>query len=54
MIYFDIQTQEQLIRKFYDVLSPGGLLFIGHSESLSQKQYKFKYVHPTIYMKDDI
>jgi chemotaxis protein methyltransferase CheR len=53
MIYFDTPTQEQLIKKFYDVLVPGGLLFIGHSESLTQKQYKFKYIQPTIYMKTE-
>jgi len=53
MIYFDTPTQEQLIKKFYDVLVPGGLLFIGHSESLTQKQYKFKYIQPTIYMRTE-
>jgi len=51
MIYFDNSTQEKLIKKYYNVLTTGGLLFIGHSESLTQKQYKFKYIHPTIYMK---
>lgn len=51
MIYFDFKTQENLIKKFYDVLQVGGLLFIGHSESLNQKQYKFKYVQPTVYLK---
>jgi chemotaxis protein methyltransferase CheR len=34
MIYFDNAVQQDLIDKFYDVLAPGGLLFIGHSESL--------------------
>jgi len=51
MIYFDNPTQEKLIKKYYNVLTSGGLLFIGHSESLTQKQYKFKYMHPTIYMR---
>lgn len=51
MIYFNNTTQETLIKKFYNVLETGGLLFIGHSESLNQKQYKFKYVQPTIYTK---
>lgn len=53
MIYFDIETQEKLIKKFYDVTTPGGLLFIGHSESLNQRQYKFKYLQPTIYIKNE-
>jgi chemotaxis protein methyltransferase CheR len=51
MIYFNNATQEELIKKYYNVLTVGGLLFIGHSESLTQKQYKFKYIHPTIYMR---
>lgn len=51
MIYFNFETQEKLIKKFYDVLPSGGLLFIGHSESLNQKQYKFEYIQPTVYMK---
>lgn len=51
MIYFDNDTQEKLIRKFYNVLTRNGLLFIGHSESLNQKQYKFKYIQPTIYAR---
>lgn len=53
MIYFDVQTQEELIKKFYHVLTHGGLLFIGHSESLTQRQYKFKYLQPTIYIKNE-
>lgn len=51
MIYFDNTTQEELINKFYDVTVKNGLLFIGHSETLNQKQHKFKYVQPTIYKK---
>ncbi|TYQ16667.1 UNVERIFIED_CONTAM: chemotaxis protein methyltransferase CheR [Acetivibrio alkalicellulosi] len=51
MIYFDSKVQQKLIDKFYDVLVPGGLLFIGHSESLTGKKHKFQYLKPTIYMK---
>lgn len=51
MIYFDLATQAVLIKKFYEALNPGGMLFIGHSESLTSKQYKFKYVQPTVYLK---
>lgn len=53
MIYFDRATQEKLIRKFYDHLSPGGYLFIGHAESLSNLKTPFIYMAPTIYRKDD-
>ncbi|MCX7747373.1 MAG: protein-glutamate O-methyltransferase CheR [Clostridia bacterium] len=51
MIYFDSKTQQRLIDKFYEVLAPGGLLFIGHSESLTNKKHKYQYIQPTIYMK---
>jgi len=51
MIYFDRPTQEGLINKYYDVLAPGGYLFIGHSESLSGVNHRFEYVKPTIYMR---
>ncbi len=51
MIYFDRPTQESLINNYYNVLGPGGYLFIGHSESLSGITHKFEYVKPTIYMR---
>jgi len=51
MIYFDKQTQEALINRYWDVLDSGGILFTGHSESLAGIDHKFKYIQPTIYMK---
>ena len=51
MIYFDKQTQQRLINNFWNVLSPGGILFTGHSESLTGIKHSFKYVQPTIYVK---
>ena len=51
MIYFDAETQEKIVDKFYNFLNPGGLLFIGHSESLSYREHRFKYIQPTVYMK---
>ena len=51
MIYFDKPTQERLINRFYQLLGPGGVLFTGHSESLTGIKHAFKYVQPTIYMK---
>ncbi|MDR1611821.1 MAG: protein-glutamate O-methyltransferase CheR [Planctomycetota bacterium] len=51
MIYFDRETQEQLINRFYNLLGPGGHLFIGHSESLSGVTHRFEYAQPTIYVK---
>ncbi len=51
MIYFDRPTQESLINRYFDILEPGGYLFIGHSESLSGVNHRFEYVRPTIYMR---
>lgn len=51
MIYFDVNSQEKLIQKFYKTLSPSGLFFVGHSESLMNKTHEFKYVKPAIYSK---
>ena len=51
MIYFDKLTQQRLINRFWDLLDSGGVLFTGHSESLTGIEHKFKYVQPTIYMK---
>lgn len=51
MIYFDNETKEKLIQRYTDALKPGGHLFIGHSESLSNIQHDLKYVGPTIYQK---
>lgn len=51
MIYFEKKIQSAVVNKFYNVLNPGGYLFVGHSESLMNIEHKFKYVEPTIYQK---
>lgn len=51
MIYFDKPTQEKLVNRYHDCLAKGGLLFTGHSESLTGIAHKFRYVEPTIYQK---
>jgi chemotaxis protein methyltransferase CheR len=53
MIYFDTETKEQLVNKFFNFMSPGGYLFIGHSESLNKARTKFRYVCPAVYRKED-
>jgi chemotaxis protein methyltransferase CheR len=52
MIYFDIPTKNQIVKKYYDALEPGGYFFIGQSESLSAVTHSFKYVKPSIYQKE--
>lgn len=51
MIYFDKPTQQTLVNRFWDMLGSKGILFTGHSESLTGIQHKFEYIQPTIYMK---
>jgi len=51
MIYFDNASRKNVTKKFYDVLEPGGYLFIGHSESISNAASGFEYVMPAIYRK---
>jgi chemotaxis protein methyltransferase CheR len=51
MIYFDKKTQAALVNRFYDYLEVGGVLMIGHSESLTGISHPFHYVRPTIYKK---
>jgi len=51
MIYFDKSTQSRLINRFWDLLDSGGVLFTGHSESLTGIEHKFNYIQPTIYIK---
>jgi chemotaxis protein methyltransferase CheR len=50
MIYFNAEIQQKLVQKFRAVLTMGGLLFIGHSESLLNKQNGFQYMQPTVYL----
>lgn len=52
MIYFDRETRNELIEKFYDMTSYGGYLFIGHSEYIDRTKTKYKYVAPSIYRKE--
>lgn len=51
MIYFDRPTQQQLIHRFYELLEPGGYLFVGHSEGLSSIRHEFRYMRPATYRK---
>lgn len=51
MIYFDQATRARLIQRFWDLLEPGGHLFVGHSESLNGLSHRFRYVRPAIYVK---
>jgi chemotaxis protein methyltransferase CheR len=51
MIYFDKPTQQELVQRFWELLEPGGHLFIGHSESLTSSSRRFQYLQPALYVK---
>ncbi len=51
MIYFDRPTQQRLITRLWELLEPGGHLFVGHSEGLSAVSHRFRYVRPAVYKK---
>lgn len=52
MIYFDKETQAQVVERLCRHLRPGGYLFIGHSESLvGFDQLPLRMVGPAIYRK---
>jgi len=51
IIYFDRQTQEELMMKYYEVLRPGGYLFLGHSETLHGMATDFEFIMASVYQK---
>ncbi|XPV76874.1 MAG: CheR family methyltransferase [Desulfovibrio sp.] len=52
MIYFDSQTRETLVNKYFQNTRPGGYLFIGHSESLGRVGCPYEYVMPALYRRE--
>lgn len=53
MIYFDKNTKKKLIQKVYDVMEPGGYLFIGRAETLERNSAPFQMVQPSIFRKQE-
>jgi len=51
MIYFDNPTKTDLVRRYAKLLSPGGWLVVGHSETLLDQQSLFRPCGRTIYQK---
>jgi chemotaxis protein methyltransferase CheR len=45
MIYFSDESKKKLVRNFYNILKPGGYLYLGHSETLHgiSKSFKLKF-----------
>jgi chemotaxis protein methyltransferase CheR len=51
VIYFDKDTQNDLFNRFHQLLSPGGLLILGHSENLGKCQQYFETAGRTVFRK---
>ncbi len=51
IIYFDKETQENLIRRLLDYIVPGGYLFLGHSESIIKSNFPVTQVIASTYRK---
>lgn len=52
MIYFDENSTIKLLNRFYNYLEKGGILFIGHTETIHKKMRdKFAFVRPGIFYK---
>jgi chemotaxis protein methyltransferase CheR len=42
LMYFSEERRNELLQRFYDSLEPGGLFFLGHSESMKGAPVKFE------------
>ncbi len=51
MIYFDLETKRQVIRRILPLLRPGGYFMLSHSENLNGISDALKTVRPSIYRK---
>lgn len=51
MIYFDRAAQTRILARFANSLKPGGLLFVGHSESFSHLSTAFRLRGQTVYVR---
>ena len=54
MMYFDLDSQQNLVRNLHDLLVPGGCLFTGETELLSVHRHQFEtiqYYDSIIYRK---
>jgi chemotaxis protein methyltransferase CheR len=51
MIYFSLQTKQQVVARIVAQLKPGGHLFIGHAESLNDVNDELVLLAPAVYQK---
>ncbi len=51
MIYFDKDTKRELIQKIYDVMEPGGYLFVGRTETIDRGNLPLELISPSVFRK---
>lgn len=51
IIYFERDVQTQVIKKILEHVKPGGYLFLGHSESISDLGLPVTKISPTVFRK---
>ena len=51
MIYFDLETKRQVVRRLLPFLRPDGYFIVSHSESLNGIADNLQMVRPSIYRK---
>ncbi len=51
LIYFDKPTQELVLSRLCHHLAPGGILFIGHSETVAGLDLPLRPIAPTVFIK---
>jgi len=51
LIYFELESQTQLVQRLHDVLEPGGYLIAGHSDSLLRIKHRLLSLGNGIYQR---
>ncbi len=54
MIYFEKNTKDALIKRFFNHTENGGYLIIGLSESIDKNESGYKFIKPSIFRKEMI
>ncbi len=51
MIYFDRDLRTRMVREFARLLRPGGILMIGHAETLIGLENQYRTIKPSVYLR---
>jgi chemotaxis protein methyltransferase CheR len=51
MIYFDTSTRAKIVKEFWRILRPGGLLFLSYSENLLGVDHSYEKISGSIFRK---